>query len=86
MSRLTRDRAAEPVSRDQIFRRERGQENKHFPLGSADHEQDWQSYPVYPHSAESDDHAYDTYILLCSRLGIDRYGCQSCSWSPEQGN
>ena len=39
MSRLTtRDGIAEPVSRDQILRRERGQGNIHFPC-SADHEQ-----------------------------------------------
>ena len=31
MSRLTRDGTAEPVSRDQILRRERGQGNIHFP-------------------------------------------------------
>ena len=49
MSRLTRDGTAEPVSRGQILRRERGQGNTHFPC-SADHEQDWQSYPVDPHS------------------------------------
>ena len=29
--RLTRDETAETVSRDQILRRERGQENTHFP-------------------------------------------------------
>ena len=41
MSRLTRDGTAEPVSRDQILRREqRGQGNIHFPC-SADHEQNW---------------------------------------------
>ena len=45
MSRLTRDGTAEPVSRDQILRRERGQGNIHFPC-SADHEQDWQPYPA----------------------------------------
>ena len=45
MSRLTRDRTAELVSRDQILRRERGQGNIHFPC-SADHVQDWQPYPV----------------------------------------
>ena len=45
MSRLTRDGTAEPVSRIQIFRRERGQGNINF-LCSADHEQDWQPYPV----------------------------------------
>ena len=47
MSRLTRDGTAEPVSRDQILGRERGQGNVNFPC-SADHEQDWQPYPVDP--------------------------------------
>ena len=37
------------VSRDQILRRERGQGNIHFPC-SADHEQEWQPYPVDPYS------------------------------------
>ena len=32
MSRLTQDGAAEPVSRDQILRRERGQEISIFPV------------------------------------------------------
>ena len=41
MSKVTRDGTAEPVSRDQILRRERGQRKDHFPC-SADHEQDWQ--------------------------------------------
>ena len=41
MSGLTRDGTAEPVSRDQNLRRERGQGNIHFPC-SADHEEDWQ--------------------------------------------
>ena len=45
MSRLTRDGNAEPVSRDQILRYERGQWNIHFPC-LAGHEQDWQPYPV----------------------------------------
>ena len=48
MSRLTRDGTTEPVSRDQILRRERGQGNIHFPC-SAHHEQDWQPYPVDPY-------------------------------------
>ena len=39
--------AAEPVSRYQIFRRERGQGNIHFSC-SPDHVQDWQPYPVDP--------------------------------------
>ena len=57
MSRLTRDGTAEPVSRDQILRRERKQENIHF-LCSADHEQDWQPYPVDPYSCYMCDHTY----------------------------
>ena len=62
MSRLTRDGTAEPVSRDQILRHARGQGNVHFPC-SADHEQDWQPYPVDPYSAICDDHTYiHTYI------------------------
>ena len=50
MSRLTRDGTAEAVSRDQILRHARGQGNIHFPC-SADHEQDWQPYPVDLYSA-----------------------------------
>ena len=48
MSRLTRDGTAEPVSRDQILRYKRGQGKQHFPC-SADHEHDWQPYPVDPY-------------------------------------
>ena len=55
MSRLTRDRTAEPVSRDQIIKRERRQGNTHFP-SSADYDQDWQPYPVDPYSAIFDGH------------------------------
>ena len=49
LSRLTRDGTAESLSREQILRRERGQGHIYFPC-SADHEQDWQPYPVdsYP--------------------------------------
>ena len=57
MSRLTREGTAEPVSRDQILRHARGQGNINFPC-SADHEQDWQPYPVDPYSAVCDDHTY----------------------------
>ena len=53
MSRLTRDGTVEPVSRDQITRRVRGQGDIHFPC-SADHEQDWQPYPVDQYSAICD--------------------------------
>ena len=55
MSRLTRKGTAEPVSRNQILRHARGQGNIHFTC-SADHEQDWQPYPVDPYSAICDDH------------------------------
>ena len=71
MSRLTRDGTAEPVSRDQILRHARGQGNIHFPC-SADHEQDWQPYPVDPYSAICDDHTYiHTYIHT---FKADSYG------------
>ena len=52
-----RDGTAEPVSQDQILRRERGQGNIHFPC-SADQEQDWQPYPFDP---------YSCYIIMCDR-------------------
>ena len=62
MSRLARDGTSEPVSRDQILRRERGQENVLFPC-SADQEQDSQLYSVDPYSAISDGHTcIHTYI------------------------
>ena len=68
MSKLTRDGTAEPVSRDQILRHPRGQGNVHFPC-SADHEQDWQPYPVDPHSAICDDHTYiHRYIHTISSI------------------
>ena len=72
MSRLTRDGTAEPVSRDQNLRHARGQGNIHFPC-SADHEQDWQPYPVDPYSAICDDH---TYIHTC----IEFLSLQPMNW------
>ena len=68
MSWLTRDGTAEPVSRDQILRHARGQGNVHFPC-SADHEQDWQPYPVDPYSAICDDHTYIHTLTLISMQG-----------------
>ena len=69
MSRLTRDGTAEPVSRDQILRHVRGHGNIIFPC-SADHEQDWQPYPVDPNSVISDDHTYiDTSCPLPPKPG-----------------
>ena len=62
MSRLTRDGTAEPVSRDQILRRERGQGKLNFSC-LADHEQDWQPYPVDP---------YSCYMCMC-RGEVHRY-------------
>ena len=64
MSRLTRDGTAEPVSRDQILRHARGQGNIHCLPCSANHEQDWQPYPVDSYSAICDDHTYIVYIHL----------------------
>ena len=60
ISRLMRGGTAEPVSRDQILRRERGQGNMHF-RSSADHEQDWQPYPV------------DSYSAMCVTIHTYKY-------------
>ena len=61
MSRLTRDGTNEPVSRDQILRRERGQGITNIPC-SADHEQDWQPYPVDP---------YSRYSSMCNHINAE---------------
>ena len=58
-------RTAEPVSQDQILRRERGQGNIHFPC-SADHEQDWQPYPVDLYSCYMCDHTYILHTFACT--------------------
>ena len=63
ISRLTRDGTAEPVSRDQVLRHERGQGNIHFPC-SADHEQDWPPYQVDPHSCYMCDHTIHSYTII----------------------
>ena len=68
MSRLTRDGKAEPVSRDQILRRERGQGNIDFPC-SADHEQVWQPYPVDPYSC------YIWWPYIHTMLPESAHGC-----------
>ena len=80
MSRLTRDGTAKPVSRDQILMHVRGKRNVHSPC-SADHEQDWQPYPVDPYSAICDDHIY-IYIVrgggtlsACSLRIVERSFC-----------
>ena len=69
MSRLTQDGTAEPVTLDQIFRRERGQGNIHF-FCSADHVQDWQPYLVDPYCCSMCDYLGD-HILCSSREGWD---------------
>ena len=73
MSRLTRDGTAESVSRDQILRRERGQGNIHFPC-SANHVQDWQTYPVDSYFCYKCDHTYIyTYIHTCTSYSVWKY-------------
>ena len=72
MSRLTRDGTAEPVSRDQILRHERGQGNIHFSY-SADHVQDWQPYPVDPYSCYMCDHTHIHSASTGYRLQYHRY-------------
>ena len=44
MSRLTRDGTAKPLSRSEILRRERDKD--FFPCSAADHDKNWQAYPV----------------------------------------
>ena len=70
MSRLTRVGTAEPFSRDQILRH--GDRGIIILLVSADHEQDWQPFPVDPYSAVCDDHTYyiHTYILMLGRFAL----------------
>ena len=69
-SRVMRDGTAEPVSRDQILRRERGQENIHFPC-SAGHVQDWQPYPVDPYSCYMCDHTFS--CMVTNRYGPELF-------------
>ena len=66
-NRLTRDGTAEPVSRDQFLRHELGQGKIHFPC-SADHEQDWSSYPVDHSLAICDAHTYIHTIVASSDI------------------
>ena len=88
MSRLTRDGTAEPVSRYQILKHARGQGNMKFPC-SADHEQDWQRYPVDPYSAICDDHTYihtpsgQSRVYRVTQLRTDGVHCgQSAGTGP----
>ena len=63
-----RDGTAELISRDQTLRHARGQGNIIFSC-PADHEQDWQPYPVDPYSAICDDHTYTYYIIIDRHAG-----------------
>ena len=65
MSRLTRDGTAEPVSRDQILRRERGQDNIDFPC-SADYEQDWQPYPYFLYKISGLCPLVNVFSIVCT--------------------
>ena len=83
MSRLTRDVTAEPVSRDLIIRRERGQGRFHF-LCLADHDQDWQPYPVDPYpyykwfSIEPFYHRYDVCDSSVTGAGAEETNSAVC--------
>ena len=69
ISLLARDGTAESISRDKILRRERGQ-GKNIPFSSsADHEQDWQPYPVDPYSAYII-HSYGTFNIHTHSIPI----------------
>ena len=67
MSRLVRDGTAEPVSRKQILRRDRGQGYINFPF-SVDHAKDWQPYPVDPYSCYMHTNAVFSRITSTSIL------------------
>ena len=101
MSRLTRDGTAEPVSKDQILRHERGQGNIHFSC-SADHVQDWQPYPVDPYSCYMCDHtwvsgeceiigrthsfSHCTALLMCTQLIISSRSVRGSGGRVEAGD
>ena len=67
-----RDGTAQPVSRDQVPRHVRGQENIHFPC-SADHEQDLQPYPVDP---------YLVYFAICDNHIFSCSADHEQDWQP----
>ena len=77
MSRLTRDGTAEPVLREQILRRERGQEDIHFSC-IADHVQDWQPYPVDPYSSRMRKILPGVNVIIAAyRHGSNERNCAS---------
>ena len=64
MSRLTRDGTAEPVSRDQFLRHERGQEIFIFPVQLTTC-RTLQPYPVDPYVRTYDVHVVRRYFPPC---------------------
>ena len=72
-----RDGTAGTVSRDQILRRERGQRNIRFPC-SADHEQEWQPYPVDSYSCYICDHTYTKYTYMVYIYPYQASGSVTC--------
>ena len=86
MGGLTRDGTTEPFSRDQILKRERGQGNIHFSC-SADHEQDWQPYPVGPYSCYMCHHTIHSLNILDYVLrGITRTPYRAICTLPDKGD
>ena len=79
-SRLTtRDGTAEPVSRDQILRRQRGQGKIPSSSCSADHEQDWLPYLLIQHVMSMcvyvcvlSSHLFWTSGLVCGYASVTR--------------
>ena len=69
MSRLTRDGTAEPVTRDKFSGGSRDRKKYIFSV-SADHEQDWQPYPVDPYSCYVCDHTSKSIVCFCLYLGV----------------
>ena len=65
----------DPVSRDQILRRKRGEGNNNFPC-SGGREQDWQPYPVDPYS-KCDEQTY-SHISLCGVMGSRKCRGRPC--------
>ena len=58
----------------QILRHPRGQGNIHF-LCSADHEQDWQPYPVDRYTAICDDHTYINTENSTTDTDLEKFIC-----------
>ena len=79
MNRLTRDGAAEPVSRDQILRRERGQGNINFPC-PADPEQDRGNLTrlIHPLAICVTIHSW-AFANPMARFGTELYGAHTCT-------